>query len=180
MLESIADKRISSQAERRARSSVEDRPPQYDQDKYFAHLLDQYKLYVEMADRMTARKVIINNTFMTLLGAAAVAYASAPKYFDLRFVLFFQLGLMLVSLLVSLIWRSFVLHQTKVTDTKFKVIQEIEELLPAQPYKMEYVYCIKERKTSSALNRLDRSLPLIAALMSVLGLIYAVVIAIWH
>jgi hypothetical protein len=163
------------QRRRDARSSVEERPPEYDSDKYFAHLLDQYKLYVEMADRMSTRKMLVMNTFMTIMGAAAVAYASAPNYFGKEFVLFFQLGITAVSFLIALMWRSFMIHHSKVSDTKFKVIHEIEQLLPAQPYRMEYEYCVKERKTSSALSRIDRYLPLIAAALSAAGFVYAII-----
>lgn len=36
-------------------------------DNFQAHLLDQYKLYVEMADRISARRVQINNFYTSFL-----------------------------------------------------------------------------------------------------------------
>lgn len=177
MLELRVENRATAEAERRraATSSVNEPPPQYDNDKYHAHLLDQYKLYVEMADRLSARKVLVNNTFTTLLGAAAVGFASAPKYFENEYAVFFQLGIMSVSLTISIIWWGYVVNHAKLSDTKYRVIHEIEELLPAQPYKMEYEYCIKERKTSSGLRRIDRILPVIAGILSIAGLVFATV-----
>ena len=35
-------------------------------EKYQAHLLDQYKLYVEMADRISARRQTANSYFLTV------------------------------------------------------------------------------------------------------------------
>src|SRR5205085_2466813 len=37
-----------------------------DNDKYQAAILDQYKLYVEMADRVSARRSLANTFFLTL------------------------------------------------------------------------------------------------------------------
>jgi hypothetical protein len=66
---------------RRIVSSIEDGPTDYDREKYHSHLIEQYKLYVEMADRPSARRVLVNNSFITLTGAGAIAFAAASTSF---------------------------------------------------------------------------------------------------
>jgi len=40
-----------AKSKRQIVSSIEDGPSEYDREKYHTHLIEQYKLYVEMVDR---------------------------------------------------------------------------------------------------------------------------------
>lgn len=66
---------------RRSETAVFERPDLYDNDKYFANLLEQYKTCIEMVDRLSARRVLVNNTFITLIGAGAIAYTASAQQF---------------------------------------------------------------------------------------------------
>jgi len=55
-----------AKSKRQIVSSIEDGPSEYDHEKYHSHLIEQYKLYVEMVDRLSARRVLVNNSFITL------------------------------------------------------------------------------------------------------------------
>ena len=46
-------------------------------DRYLVVLLEQYKVFVEMADRLTARRLLVNNSYITMMGAGAFAYSAA-------------------------------------------------------------------------------------------------------
>ena len=46
------------------------KPEEYG-DKYSAHLLEQYKLYVEMADRVSQRRDQSNRFYVTIVSALA-------------------------------------------------------------------------------------------------------------
>ena len=67
-----------TKSKRQIVSSIEDGPTEYDRENYHSHLIEQYKLYVEMVDRLSARRVLVNNSFITLNGAGAIAFAAAP------------------------------------------------------------------------------------------------------
>jgi hypothetical protein len=74
-------------------SSIEDGPTEYDREKCHAHLIEQYKLYVEMVDRRSGRRVLVNNSFITLPapprsrwhGADLHAPGMAQPYYAARF-----------------------------------------------------------------------------------------------
>ena len=55
-----------AKSKRQIVSSIEDGPTEYDRENYHSHLIEQYKLYVEMVDRLSARRVLVNNSFITL------------------------------------------------------------------------------------------------------------------
>jgi hypothetical protein len=154
-------------------SSVRPAPPKYDRDKYFAHLMEQYKLYVEMLDRISARRLLANNSFVTLVGAAAIAYAAAPQHFR-GGVVFFQLGISAACIMLAILWRQTIMYYSDLSDAKFKVVHEIEELLPAQPYKMEYAYFVQERRKKRGLYRIEMYLPIVTSFISALGFLYAI------
>jgi hypothetical protein len=169
---------------RQVTSSVHERPYRYDDDKYFAHLLDQYALYVEMVDRLSARRVLVNNTFITLMGAGAIAYAAAPNNFPGGFGVFFQLGVTFACILIAVLWRETIVHYKQLSIAKFKVIHEMEELLPAQLYKTEMKYFDEElskrrlrigRKFAQSLSQIEMSIPLLAVFVSAVGFIYTAV-----
>jgi hypothetical protein len=121
-------------------SSVDEQPDEYDKDKYHSHLIEQYKLYIEMVDRLSARRVLVNNTFITLTGASAIAYAAAPSSFPGGPGVFFQIGISVASLLLAVLWRETIVYYRHLSDAKFTVIHEMEELLPARPYTVEHDY----------------------------------------
>jgi len=158
-------------------SAVEDLPTEYDKDKYHAHLMEQYKLYVEMVDRLSARRVLVNNSFITLTGAAAIAYAAAPTSFAGGPGVFFQIGITVASILLAILWRETIVYYRHLSDAKFLVIHEMEELLPARPYTVEHDYFIKQRKAklspfTRGLSDMESYIPVIAAIAAGLALIY--------
>jgi hypothetical protein len=162
-------------------SSVRDRPSPYDDDKYYSHLLEQYKIYLEMVDRLSARRVLVNNSFITMMGAGAIAYSAAPAHLG-AYTVMFQLGVSLSCVLIAILWRQTILYYRDLSQVKFKVIHEIEELLPAQPYRMEYEYFIKTRNRSPralarGLAQMESYLPLLGAALSLLGFIFALHLA---
>ena len=81
MAKSAMPESAIAKSKRQIVSSIEDGPTDYDREKYHSHLIEQYKLYVEMVDRLSARRVLVNNSFITLTGAGAIAFAAAPTSF---------------------------------------------------------------------------------------------------
>src|SRR5476649_2273108 len=75
-------------------------------DKALPFILDQYKLCVEMADRMSARRVLTNNSFITMMGAGAFIYSAAPQYLKEgnNTATYFQLGIAFGCVVLAVMW----------------------------------------------------------------------------
>lgn len=103
-------------------------------EKYQSHLLDQYKLYVEMADRVSARRQTANAYFLTINTALLgfVGYVTIKDSGDYLWLL----GV--VGSILSYLWYRIVVSYRDLNSGKFKVIHEIEKRLPISPYDAEW------------------------------------------
>jgi len=109
--------------------------------KYGEDLFEQYKMYVEMADRISERRATANNFFLaanTLLisifgivtGKDALSSGSIGTWFPL-----FALS----GLAFSTTWFYIVKSYRQLNSGKFKVIHEVEKHLPLALYKAEWM-----------------------------------------
>lgn len=108
-----------------------DYPPN---EKWHSHLLEQYKLYVEMADRISQRRTTANSYFLTVNSAilAFVGYlttGSTPDYMWL---------LALAGCLLTLFWYNVIISYRNLNSAKWQVVQDIEKRLPISPYDAEW------------------------------------------
>ena len=104
-----------------------------DRARYVTALLDQYKAYVEMADRSSARRGLTNTFFLTLNTAVLTIVGvfwnrqpGAPSWF-LLIPLFALLG-------ECLAWFWLVRSYRQLNTAKYMVVGALEEHLPASPY----------------------------------------------
>ena len=99
-------------------------------------LLEQYKLYVEMADRISQRRQSANNYFLSvnILLFSALSYSMNKRFKQTAFLLLIAL----VGVLVSFIWHRLIRSYKDMNSGKFKVIHEMEKMLGYQPYKIEW------------------------------------------
>jgi hypothetical protein len=102
-------------------------------EKYQGAILDQYKIYVEMADRVSARRSLANTFFLTLNTAAlvfiGVFWQRRPEASPVLLV--FPL---VVLLGVCGAWFWIVRAYRQLNAGKYVVIGALEERLPASPY----------------------------------------------
>lgn len=109
---------------------------------YREHILEQYKLYVEMADKVSDRRLTANTFFLTantllitIFGAIVGKDASiSSDSMRIWFILFALSGLAF-----SLAWFFIVKSYRQLNSGKFKVIVEIEKYLPLSPYQKEWI-----------------------------------------
>jgi hypothetical protein len=103
-------------------------------EKWYSHLLDQYKLYVEMADRISSRRASANSYFLSVNSAilAFVSYLSSQKASDYMWML--ALG----GIALSVLWESLITSYRNLNTAKFAVIHKIEKRLPIRPYEAEW------------------------------------------
>lgn len=128
-------------------------------DKWYSHLLDQYKLYVEMADRISQRRATANTYFLSLNSAilAFVGYLSVKETGEYNWML--ACG----GIALSILWRRLIISYTNLNTAKFKVIHNIEKRLPISPYEAEWI-AMGEGKNPELyrpLTHIERGVPLV-------------------
>jgi hypothetical protein len=110
-------------------------------DKFQEHLLEQYKVYLEMADRVSSRRLQTNGFFITIFsGLLAVITFIFNKDTQLSATLQNVLlwGLSLLGIFLSILWRQAINSSKILNSGKFKVINAIENILPCPGYYQEW------------------------------------------
>lgn len=101
-----------------------------DKDKCKDHVLEQYKLCVEMADRISARRSTANTFFLTLntlvIGALS---ACADKFSRLSVIV-----LCIAAIILCYVWERLINSYRQLNTAKYIVIGEFEKRLPTSPY----------------------------------------------
>ncbi|MGP3732936.1 RipA family octameric membrane protein [Streptomyces sp. GDS52] len=107
-------------------------------EKYQAAILEQYKLYVEMADRISARRSLTNTFFLTT-NAALLTAAGAVSGTVLQGMPTWGLvvaGLVAVGQCGA--WFLLIASYRQLNRAKYKVIGALERRLPARLYDAEW------------------------------------------
>ena len=107
--------------------------------KYDDHLLEQYKLYVEMADRVSIRRGQTNRFYVALLSGlfALITIIVGREYFsDLLNIVFGAVGIL--GIILCFLWLINIHSYRQLNSGKFKVIHEMEEKLPFPCYDREW------------------------------------------
>jgi hypothetical protein len=109
-------------------------------ENHIDHYLEIYKLYVEMADRISVRRQITNSFFLTLNTAllTTVGYTLGKgTELSLTVILFFWL-VGVVGMIMCFVWYRLIRSYKDLNTGKFCVIHEIEQKLPIQPFDDEW------------------------------------------
>lgn len=103
-------------------------------EKWYSHLLDQYKLYVEMADRISQRRTTANTYFLSVNSAilAFVGYLTSKDNPDYMWLL------ALAGCMLTLFWYNIINSYRNLNTAKWQVVQDIEKRLPISPYDAEW------------------------------------------
>ena len=106
-------------------------------------ILELYKLHVEMADRISQRRAVANNWFITI--SSSIFYLGS--YIGIKGNLYEVALLSFLGFCLALIWRSLIGSYKKLNNAKFKVINAIEEkYLPIKPYCDEYMHYKEDKR----------------------------------
>ncbi len=142
-------------------------------------IFELYKLHVEMADRVSARRATANGFFATVETALVAAVGllrptthsssttahgatQAAEHID-------RFGPILASvagIAFAFAWLVMLLRYRRLNDAKFQVIHKLEDQLPAQPYQAEWKLLErpKERRWGPKffeLGQVERAVPVI-------------------
>lgn len=104
-------------------------------DDYQAHLLDQYKVYVGMADKISDRRQTANSYFLAV-NSGLLAFVG---YVTIKDTSQFLWLLALAGMTLSYLWYRIVRSYRDLNSAKFLVIGQIEKRLPLRPFAAEWV-----------------------------------------
>ena len=137
-------------------------------DSFRSDLLEQYKLYVQSAENVSARRVASSRYLLTLNVALVALYGVQSAGFEQSY---WMLLVPIVGIPVSLSWLAIIRSHANLNRVKFNVIHEFEEHLPAAMYEYEWHLAEKGKgKTYRAVTTIERWIPMLfAALHVVLG-----------
>jgi hypothetical protein len=147
-----------------------------DDDQNRATVLEQYKLYVEMADRISARRSLSNTFFLTLNTAVFAAIGALWKNGSVAspWPLVFPL---LALLAQCAAWFFLVRSYRQLNAAKYTVIGVLEERLPASPYWKAEWKALGEGKDKAKywpMSHLEQWIPVIFAATYIAAFIVAV------
>lgn len=99
-------------------------------------LMEQYKLYVEMTDRVSSRRIEASKFYLSILTGilALLSLASIPAEVQPRLVL----AVAVLGLLLCVVWFVNIISYRTLNSLKFRVIHEMERQLPFACYDREW------------------------------------------
>jgi len=109
------------------------------QEFYKNHILEQYKIYVEMADRISSRRNLANMFFLTLnttiLGVIGFAFDKI-QLIEPKGLIIFPL---IIVISLTIVWYGLLLSYRNLNSAKYKVIRHLSKELPSSPWSIEWI-----------------------------------------
>ena len=136
--------------------------------EYQNHLFEQYKLYVEMADRVSARRMLANSFFVAANTTFAIAFTVLLRTDMLKTELL--IGVPVVALLLlCYVWNRVMKSYRQLNSGKFKIVHELEQMLPVAPYDAEWLVLGEgnDRKRYKPLTDVEKWVPVCFGLLYV-------------
>lgn len=142
-------------------------------DSFKTHLFEQYKHYVDSAQKVSERRVSANNYLLTVNAFLVTVYGlvAASQYRT-----YWTALVPVAGLLVSVTWFRIITSYRDLNTVKFKVIHELEQHMPASPYDYEWKKAEEGRgKAYHPVSHLERWVPIsfmvLYVLLGVVGLL---------
>ena len=124
---------------------------------FTADLLEQYKLYVQSAEHVSARRLASSRLLLGLNAGLAALYGIQPAGFGQSW---WAAAVPVLGIAVSLLWSRIIRSHRDLNRVKFELIHELERHLPAAPYTCEWRLADQGRGRSyRAVTDIERWLP---------------------
>lgn len=126
-----------------------------------SHLLEQYKLYVQSADNVSARRLASTRFCLTLNTALVAIYGfhNEPQ-FALFGRDFWPIVIPTIGIFAAVVWYQIIKSHSDLNTVKFKIVHDIEKLLPAALYDYEWELLEKGKgKTYSPVSKIEQWIP---------------------
>ena len=145
-------------------------------DSFNADVLEQYKLYVQSAENVSARRVASSRYLLTLNSALVALYGLQSADLDQNY---WALLIPVVGITISVLWYRIIKSHADLNRVKFKIIYVLEDHLPAAMYQYEWHLAEKGRgKTYRTVTTFEKWVPAVfGALHVVIAIIIVLTIA---
>jgi hypothetical protein len=137
---------------------------------YPAHYMDIYKLYVDMADKVSTRRQTANSFFLTL-NTGIIAFVSYLHAGEAKICVPESYWVIsLAGMALCYMWYRLIRSYKGLNSGKFKIIHQIEQRLPLAPFDAEWEVLGRGKKRSSYLpfTRVEMAVPWVFFLLHVL------------
>lgn len=107
-------------------------------DRYIEHLLEQYKIYINSAEKISDRRQKSNEFFLTLNSALVALLgfiATKTNGDEIRSLLFLA---SIAGIVICYLWYRIIRSYKGLNSGKFKVVHAIERRLPLALYDTEW------------------------------------------
>jgi hypothetical protein len=139
------------------RTPIEDYGPSYRD-----HVLEQYRLYVELADRISQRRAAANNYLLTVNAFLVTLYGLADAMAGLSWRAAWVYAVPVAGIAVCFSWLAILRSYRAINRAKFEVIHELERELPAIAYAREWEHAEHGRgRAYWPLSHVERLVPVI-------------------
>ena len=121
-------------------------------------VLEQYKLYVQSAENVSARRVASSRYLLTLNVALVALYGYQSSSLDAGW---WAMLVPVLGALVSVLWHRIIKSHKDLNVVKFEIVHELEQHLPASLYTHEW--CLAEEGRGSSyrsVTDIERWIPL--------------------
>lgn len=138
-------------------------------DSFGADLLEQYKLYVQSAEHVSARRVASSRYLLTLNIALVTLYSIQSEGFVQGY---WTTLVPILGILVSGLWYQIIQSHSDLNAVKFQIIHKLEEHLPVALYAYEWQLAGEGHGTSySAVTRIEKWIPIAFVVLHIILLI---------
>jgi hypothetical protein len=138
-------------------------------------LLEEYKLYVEMADRVSARRIDASKLYIALLtGILAVIpfvlEQGTPA--NIQWIVLTSIGIL--GIILCSVWILNIRSYKQLNSLKFKVIHEMEQKLTFPCYTREWEILEKQQGSRGylRLSKIERYIPILLMIPYLILLVY--------
>ncbi len=129
-------------------------------------LLEQFNVYVQSAENVSARRVASSRYLLTLNSALVALYGLQSAGSEQRIL---ALLIPVMGMPVSLLWYMIIKSHKDLNRVKFCVIHQFEEHLPAAMYKYEWQLAEEGiGKTYRAVTKIERWIPILFGALHVI------------
>ncbi|HBX48426.1 MAG TPA: hypothetical protein DEF85_06000 [Clostridiaceae bacterium] len=141
-------------------------------DKFQEHLLDQYKIYVELADRVTERRNKANQFYSSLFSISIPLISVGVTKGIISNALLFVISIFGVFLCFG--WYYNIKSYGQLNSGKFKVIHKMEEYLPFDCFKKEWDHLDQGDDSSKylKLTKIEQFVPFVFCLLFLMIMSY--------
>lgn len=133
-------------------------------------LFEQYRLYVESADKISDRRINTNVFFISL---NTILLTMIGIFYKNNILLAM---LSILGFILSILWLLNIVNYIKINKCKFNIINELEKFLPVKPYSYEW-YKIGKGKNSKnyiPVSKIESCLPIIFMLVYIATIIFCI------